>query len=611
MKKQLLFTGIMIVWGALIGLAITMEWIFLFLVVFFMGFYFFVFSFPAILNPAFSKKMGKAFKWEGLKGFSIKWEGIGSFKRAFKWEGFKTESRQLLTGLSGIVCVVGIACMLKFLSLFGVAQANIATFIGAFLLFGIIWALAGEMGLAGDFKSPVKRDEMLTSFVLGGIFGLATAAILIVFSWWFREYYFPVVKVLPSPRSFQRWAIFMTSMSMGILCTAMTALAPVYMEKKERVKMLILPIVLAVIFVTTILAAYKNDSDKYDLNKGKIGEKIAVHSLVNILKDLNEKSNARWKAALSLGKIGDKTAVPALIKALKDEDSSVRREAVWALGNIGDKVDYCVCLRMYSGTAASDMGEIGDKTTVPALTETLKDKDSSVRREAAWALGRIGDKSAVPALIASLKDEKSSVRARAAWALGKMGDKRGLSVALGALKDKNSFVRRRAAYALGRIGEKSAFPALLESLKDEDSSVQCAASWALGKMGDKSGLSVALGTLKDKKSSVRRDAASALGEIGDMPAVPVLLEALKDKKSVVRREAVKALGKIGDKVAVPALITALKDENSCVRRDAASALGRIGDKTAVPALTETLKDENPYVRQAAEKAIKKIEAKTR
>ncbi|MFH1352842.1 MAG: HEAT repeat domain-containing protein [bacterium] len=47
--------------------------------------------------------------------------------------------------------------------------------------------------------------------------------------------------------------------------------------------------------------------------QGKIGEKIAVHSLVNALKDLNEKSSVRRSAASALGRIGDKTAVPALI----------------------------------------------------------------------------------------------------------------------------------------------------------------------------------------------------------------------------------------------------------------------------------------------------------
>ena len=61
--------------------------------------------------------------------------------------------------------------------------------------------------------------------------------------------------------------------------------------------------------------------------------------------------------------------------------------------------------------------------TVKEIIEDLKNRDRDVRALAAKALGEIKDKSAVPALIGALKDKDSKVRAEAATALGVMRDK--------------------------------------------------------------------------------------------------------------------------------------------------------------------------------------------
>ena len=69
------------------------------------------------------------------------------------------------------------------------------------------------------------------------------------------------------------------------------------------------------------------------------------------------------------------------------------------------------------------MGEraLDANAAVPALMTALKDKDVTVRRQAAWALGAIGDKRAVEALIPALKDEDATVRKQSAWAIGAIG----------------------------------------------------------------------------------------------------------------------------------------------------------------------------------------------
>ncbi len=64
------------------------------------------------------------------------------------------------------------------------------------------------------------------------------------------------------------------------------------------------------------------------------------------------------------------------------------------------------------------------RTPIPvhALSAALKDNDARVRRDAAWALGDIGPAAhdAVPALVAALKDNVAEVRRAAAAALEKL-----------------------------------------------------------------------------------------------------------------------------------------------------------------------------------------------
>jgi HEAT repeat protein len=65
--------------------------------------------------------------------------------------------------------------------------------------------------------------------------------------------------------------------------------------------------------------------------------------------------------------------------------------------------------------------EKGDEgaVVVPILIESLQDKNTYVRRDAAKALGKFGAdaKEAVPPLVARLRDEEPSVRKAAAQSL--------------------------------------------------------------------------------------------------------------------------------------------------------------------------------------------------
>jgi len=109
-------------------------------------------------------------------------------------------------------------------------------------------------------------------------------------------------------------------------------------------------------------------------------------------------------------------------------------------------------IRLSEVGLATALGKIKDARAVEPLIAVLKDKDSSVRSEAAAALVSIGTP-AVELLVATLKDKDSSVRSGSVGALGKIKDARAVEPLMDCLKkDKDPSVRSEAAAALVSIG---------------------------------------------------------------------------------------------------------------------------------------------------------------
>jgi HEAT repeat protein len=198
------------------------------------------------------------------------------------------------------------------------------------------------------------------------------------------------------------------------------------------------------------------------------------------------------------------------------------------------------------------------------------------------------------------------------------------------LKDKDSTVRRNAADALGQNGDKEAVPALIKALGDEDLFVRRFAAQALGKIGPdaKDAVPGLAKLVKDEHKQVAEAAAEALGKIGGNAAVKPLIEAVEDKagSSLSRRRAIQSLGAMGPeaKSAVSALLAVVtakptmnkKDKKKAnsddLRTDAIRALGAIGPnaKEAIPVLSDIVsakKGKDKGLKQAAADALKKIE----
>lgn len=305
-----------------------------------------------------------------------------------------------------------------------------------------------------------------------------------------------------------------------------------------------------------------------------------------------ESDDVRREYVDFLEEIGN-PGTPALVAMLQDSDKRVRKEAVEALGEIGED--------------ARKAGRNYDAAVI-GLAMALKDASDDIFREAIRELGDVRPTSAesvavvVPALIEVRLRGASSARHNVVDVLGRIGEilaKNGQSTdairdaLIASLNDGSTKVRTNAISELSdiRAASTETFAALIEALSDDSDSVRASAEDVLIELGE--------------------DAAAAI--------TPMLVDALTNiQSSVTRVQVVDVLGAIGEEliddgksaeIVVKPILVALRDTAEDVRRNAADELGEM--RTTSPevktALTDALDDSSKAVRDAAKKAIQRIE----
>ncbi|MDE0465582.1 MAG: HEAT repeat domain-containing protein [Candidatus Poribacteria bacterium] len=254
-----------------------------------------------------------------------------------------------------------------------------------------------------------------------------------------------------------------------------------------------------------------------------------------------DNTTARMEAANTLGFMRESAAnaVPALVDVLEDDYEPLRRNAIYALGAIGEPA-------------------VGPLIDALAAEKEAFDMEPILHIcDAAHGLAAIGA-SAVPALITALEDERENVRASAVYVLGEIGLVAAEAVdgLIALLTDESEEVRRHATSALGMIKEpvSKTVPALVRVLEDrEDTDLAFFAAQALTRIGP--------------------DATEA---------VPALQEALVSESAYVRGFSSEALSRIGTAEALQALVPFLRTARwfNYVKKN-------------VPAFSIALKDTTP------------------
>jgi HEAT repeat protein len=168
---------------------------------------------------------------------------------------------------------------------------------------------------------------------------------------------------------------------------------------------------------------------------------------------------------------------------------------------------------------------------VKALTEAFEAGETGLRREALLALGRIGDKKALPTVLKGLEAEQREVRLAALEALAGFTNASGIGKRLAALcQDPDPAVRLRAVQALGAGNGPKVEQCLCHALEDENLEVCRAALGALSKQTYNQDCSDRIVDLMFKFSGeLRQEAAAALRRLRDFSPVAWLLNTLNNQ----------------------------------------------------------------------------------
>jgi len=325
--------------------------------------------------------------------------------------------------------------------------------------------------------------------------------------------------------------------------------------------------------------------------------------IIRLLYELEDKSSSlRDDVAYLLRTLAKRRKeINILINALKHEDSIIRKNAAYILGNLRDPLTVEPLIEVLNdedadvrGEVVRTLGAIRDDRAIEPLIKTLNDECREIRGWAASALTKIGF-SAVDPLIAALDEDNNNIRMNATWALGHIENSAEKAVApiTGVLDDDNDEVRFYAAEALGIYMDKRTVLTLLDSLRnDHDESVRWKIIEALGFIKDKRAVNPLTEALANEDAGIRRKIVEVLGFLGDKGAIVELLNSLKyDEDPGVRWRAAESLRHLDEELAIGPLIVALNDEDAGVKRKAVQLLGRIGDQRAIQPLTEMKKED--------------------
>jgi cyclophilin family peptidyl-prolyl cis-trans isomerase/HEAT repeat protein len=279
-------------------------------------------------------------------------------------------------------------------------------------------------------------------------------------------------------------------------------------------------------------------------------------------------SLVRRHAALGAGRIGERGAVPMLIRLMADQDSLVRADVAFALGELSDS----------------------SVLVVQALTAAARTANVDVGVEAVAALGRLAAFGAYASIEKILLDRSAPLKVKreallAVWRFRRRSAT--LDLVLPYVTDSAQETRWRAVYALVRDEtDPRAVPHLVQRLADSDPLVRALAARGLraatvDSAGRRRDVTAALiRTLGDAHPHVRINAARSLATFRDNAHVAALAALLRDPDANVVLTAAEVLGELT--LATADLQTFARDTTRplVLRNTALSSLMRVEPSSA-------------------------------
>jgi len=229
------------------------------------------------------------------------------------------------------------------------------------------------------------------------------------------------------------------------------------------------------------------------------------------------------------------------------------------------------------------------------LRAGVNEKSTGKRVQAVRALRLLpGDSEATEMAERALQDRRHEVRAAAATALGLMGSKVSIPELKKAIADKDPSVVLTAAHALQVLNDPAGYEVYYEVLTGERKSANGLVAQEMDTMQDPKkmaelgfeegvgfipfggiGYSAAKAIAKDGTSPMRAEAARILVNDPDPRISQALVRAVSDKSWIVRASALLAIAKREDPELLNGIVPRLSDKNGVVRFTSAAAVIRL------------------------------------
>ncbi|OUJ18503.1 HEAT repeats containing protein [Methanonatronarchaeum thermophilum] len=202
-----------------------------------------------------------------------------------------------------------------------------------------------------------------------------------------------------------------------------------------------------------------------------------------LIKSANDKDEAvREQAILSLSDYLGEKVMEAIVNGLSDKEDIVKEAAAFALMDFLSKIPEQRSHELRKEISEKIERFDSDLDHKKILVAAEDGKRLSIRRNAIWLLGQIGDKEVVNNLISFLSEDDPQIRRITTLSLINIGNE-SVNPLLTALNKNNKNVRKMAAYALGEIGDRKALEQIKELMEDDSEEVRIFASKAYSKLG--------------------------------------------------------------------------------------------------------------------------------
>lgn len=263
----------------------------------------------------------------------------------------------------------------------------------------------------------------------------------------------------------------------------------------------------------------------------------AAPVLIRLLAEAQD-TRTRQRCAAVLGQMGDHRAGPPLIEALSDPDPSLRKVAIWSLGQLHYPAATAPILRLLDREtdhrvikmAIQSIGEIGDISAWQTLILLSKHSEESIAANAVATARALGRRCSLDQYVELLHSEDEKLRQWAEqWAYcSEPMHARHLPILERLLNYKhNAEVRHRTVHWLSRIDDQRARNHFLELLTHSDERTRYAAFQAVKATRMREALSILIRQHAFEGNKNGSAVIEAIGVIDDPRVVPFLLDVIE------------------------------------------------------------------------------------